>query len=116
MKLAKLGVIVFCSALAVGLGTACGNAGTAKTAAGGAGAEGKKLFEKHCAVCHKDGGNIMNAKKTLKKADMKANGVKGVDGIVKLMRNPGPGMSKFDKKAITDEQAKAIANYIISTY
>lgn len=115
MKLLKLGVIVFCSVIAVGLGTACGNAETAKTAAG-AGADGKKLFEKHCAACHKDGGNIMNAKKTLKKADMKANGVKGADGIVKLMRNPGPGMTKFDKKTITDAQAKAIANYIISTY
>lgn len=108
MKLVKFGVVVFCSTLALGLGTACGNAGSS--------ADGKKLFEKHCAVCHKDGGNIINPKKTLKKADLKANGIKTADDIVKNMRNPGPGMTKFDKKTISDDEAKAVADYIIKTY
>jgi len=78
--------------------------------------DGKKEFDEHCAVCHKDGGNIINAQKTLKSADRAANGVKTAGDIVKLMRKPGPGMTKFDKKAVSDKEAKAIADYIIKTY
>ncbi|HEX9861357.1 MAG TPA: c-type cytochrome [Nitrospirota bacterium] len=112
MKFVKFGVVVFCSTLALGLGAACGNAGSTA----GSSADGKKLFEQHCAVCHKDGGNTINPKKTLKKSDMKANGVKSADDVVKLMRNPGPGMSKFDKKTLSDKEAKAVADYVIKTY
>ncbi len=78
--------------------------------------DGKKEFEEHCAVCHKDGGNIVNPAKTLKKADREANGVKKWQDIVGKMRNPGPGMTKFDKKVVSDKEAKAIAEYIIKTF
>jgi cytochrome c6 len=76
----------------------------------------KAEFEEHCASCHKDGGNIVNPKKTLSKKDREANGVKSTADIVKLMRNPGPGMTKFDEKAVPDKEAKAIANYVIKTF
>lgn len=114
MMFRKLGMVVACSAFIIGVGSACGNAGSSSTQSSGA--QGKALFEKFCMACHKDGGNIINPKKTLKKSDLAANGVKGADGIVKLMRNPGTGMTKYDKKTISDEQAKDIANYILSTY
>ena len=78
--------------------------------------DGKKLFETHCAVCHKDGGNIVNPQKTLKKADREASGIKTASDIVKQMRNPGPGMTKFDKKMLSDKEAKAIAEYILKKY
>jgi cytochrome c6 len=32
------------------------------------------------------------------------------------MRNPGPGMTKFDKKEISDKEAKAIAEYVLKTF
>jgi cytochrome c6 len=32
------------------------------------------------------------------------------------MRNPGPGMTKFDKKTISDKEARAIADYILKTF
>jgi len=32
------------------------------------------------------------------------------------MRNPGPGMTKFDEKTIPEETAKAIAEYILETF
>ena len=76
----------------------------------------KKEFEKHCAPCHKDGGNIVNPAKTLKKADLTKNGFKSAKDIVKNMRNPGPGMTKFDEKTISDKEAKAIADYILKTF
>ena len=102
----KLGAIVLCGAFVFSAGNAC---------AGGK-PDGKKEFDEHCAACHKDGGNIINAQKTLKKADREANGVKDASDIVKLIRNPGPGMTKFDKKTISNKEAKAIADYIIKTY
>ena len=38
---------------------------------------GEELYKAKCAACHPDGGNIMNAKKTLKKKDLEANKIKG---------------------------------------
>ena len=75
-----------------------------------------KEFKEHCAVCHPDGGNIVNAQKTLKKKDLQANGVKSAKDIIKKMRNPGPGMTTFDMKTISDKEAKAIADYVLKTF
>ena len=78
--------------------------------------DGAKEFKEHCAVCHPDGGNVVNPKKTLKKADLAASGVKSAKDIIAKMRNPGPGMNKFDAKTISDKEAKAIADYILKTF
>ncbi|TWJ18897.1 c-type cytochrome [Geobacter argillaceus] len=77
---------------------------------------GKKEFEEHCVSCHADGGNIVNPAKTLKKLNLQANGVKSWQDIVKKMRNPGPGMTKFEKKDVSDKEARAIAEYILKTF
>ncbi len=78
--------------------------------------DGKAEFEKHCAVCHPNGGNIMKPGMGLMKKELEANGVKGVKGIVGKMRKPGPGMTQFDRKTISDKEAKAIAGYILKTF
>jgi len=78
--------------------------------------DGKKEFEEHCAVCHKDGGNTVNPAKTLARKDREANGVKTAKEIIGKMRTPGPGMTPFDKKTISDKEAKAIADYILTTF
>ena len=77
---------------------------------------GAELFKKNCSVCHPDGGNIINSQKTLHKKDREANDVKNPADIIKKMRNPGPGMTKFDENMITDKEAKEIAAYIIKTF
>jgi len=77
---------------------------------------GEDLFKQNCAVCHVDGGNIVNPKKTLHKQDREANKVMSVKDIVHIMRNPGPGMIKFDEKTIPDKDAKEIAEYILKTF
>ena len=82
----------------------------------GAAKSGEALFKQHCAVCHPDGGNIMNTKKTLHKKDREANNIKAEGDIVKIMRNPGPGMTKFDTKMISDGEAKEIAKYVLKTF
>lgn len=77
---------------------------------------GKQLFDQHCSSCHPKGGNIVNPKKTLSKKVMAANGVKSAKDVVGKMRNPGPGMTHFDAKAIPDKEATSIANYVLATF
>jgi cytochrome c6 len=77
---------------------------------------GEAGFKKHCASCHAGGGNIIKADKTLSRKDREKHGIKTANDIVRLMRTPGEGMNPFDKKTISDKDAKAIAEYIIKTF
>jgi cytochrome c6 len=77
---------------------------------------GEAEFKEHCAVCHPDGGNVITPEKTLQKKDLDANGVRKPADIIEKMRNPGPGMTKFDKKMVSDKEAAAIADYILKTF
>jgi len=106
--LAKVGVLVVsvCMVLpAAGL-----NAAEKKESAGA------KLFQQHCAACHPNGGNIIKPAMTLHKKDRDANGVKTAKDIVGKMRNPGPGMTRFDAKTISDKDANEIAEYILQAF
>ena len=77
---------------------------------------GEELFKQHCVVCHPDGGNTINPKKTLHKKVLEANGVETAEDIIMKMRIPGPGMNKFDENTIPDKDAKAIAEYVLNTF
>ena len=79
-------------------------------------ASGEALFKQHCAVCHPDGGNIVNPKRTLHKKDLDQQGIKSREDVVKYLRKPGPGMPAFDAETIADKDAKAIAEYVLKTY
>jgi len=78
--------------------------------------KGEELFKFNCTVCHPNGENVINKEKTLHKADLDKNGVKTPDDIVKLMRNPGPGMRQFDEKTISDHDAHEIAEYVLKAF
>ena len=82
----------------------------------GNGKSGEALFKQHCEMCHPNGGNIVNPKRTLSKKDREANGVKSKDDIVHFMRKPGPGMTAFDEKVLPEKAAKEIAEYIQKTF
>ena len=77
---------------------------------------GEELFKAKCAACHPDGGNIMNATKTLKKKDLAASKIKTSAEFVKYLRAPGAGMTKFDAASLPDKDAKAIAAYVMKTF
>ena len=79
-------------------------------------APGEAAFDQYCMVCHPGGGNIFNPEKTLHKKDLEANNIKSPEDIVKLIRNPGPQMTSFDKNAISEKLAKQIAEYMLSTF
>jgi cytochrome c6 len=78
--------------------------------------DGKALFDKNCGACHANGGNVMKADKGLGKKSLAANGIKTEKDIIAKMRNPGPGMTKFDEKTLPQKDAKAIAEYIHKTF
>ncbi len=78
--------------------------------------KGEILFKQLCSPCHADGGNKINPQKTLHKKDREANDVKTASDIVGKMRNPGPGMTKFDEKTVSEKDAEEIAEYILTTF
>jgi cytochrome c6 len=80
------------------------------------GISGEALFNQHCAVCHPDGGNIINPAFTLHKKDLQAHNITKPGDIIEKMRNPGAGMTKFDKDTISDKDAGEIADYILKTF
>ncbi len=82
----------------------------------GAEQTGEALFKQNCSVCHVNGDNIVNPQKPLHKKEREANGVKTAADIIKRMRNPGPGMTKFDEKTISNKDAHKIAEYILKTF
>ncbi len=104
----KIGVLVIVAGLAL---PAAGLQAAEKKVSKGA-----TLFEQHCVACHPAGGNIINAAFTLHKKDREAHGVKTARDIVGKMRNPGPGMTRFDKATVSDKDALEIAGYIIKTF
>ncbi|MCL5023678.1 MAG: c-type cytochrome [Nitrospirae bacterium] len=91
-------------------------AGTPEQAKPAEAKDGEALFKQHCSPCHPDGGNTVNPQKTLHKKDREANGVKSAPDIIGKMRNPGPGMTKFDEKTLPDKDAQAIAEYVLKTF
>jgi len=77
---------------------------------------GEELFKQQCASCHPDGGNTVNSKKTLDRKTMAANKITKPEDIVKIMRNPGTGMNKFDEATLPEKDAMAIAEYVLNTF
>jgi cytochrome c6 len=80
------------------------------------GKSGEELFKENCSMCHPNGGNIINPRFTLHRKDREAHGVMKAEDIIGRMRNPGPGMTRFDKKTIPDKDARKIAEFILKTF
>lgn len=74
-----------------------------------AGNVGETIFKAKCASCHPDGGNVMKPNETIK-------GMKNSKKIISQIRKGGGGMPAFDAKAISDADAKQLADYIIKTF
>ncbi len=77
---------------------------------------GKELFQNNCATCHPDGGNIVKPEFTLHSKTLMAHNITKPMDIVKLMRNPNPGMTKFDETMIPDKEATEIAEYVLKNF
>ncbi len=99
--------------VAVGI---CGSVVTARAEKTPSKIPGEAKFKELCAICHPDGGNIVNPVKTLHKKKLEVNNIKTAADIVRVMRNPGPGMTKFGEKVIPNKEANEVAEYILKTF
>ena len=77
---------------------------------------GEALFNEYCAICHPNGGNIVSPEHPLHKEHLKTTKITTPEDIVHVMRNPGPGMTKFDEQTIPDRDALKIGEYILNTF
>ncbi len=91
------------------MATVVATVGMMSATAFAAAATGEALFKAKCASCHPDGGNIIKPKETLK-------GIKDAKKITTQIRKGGGGMPAFDAKAVSDADAKLLADYIMKTF
>ena len=77
---------------------------------------GEQLFKQFCAACHPDGGNVVNPQKTLHSAVLADNKIKTAADLEKILRNPGPGMRKFEPSMVSSREAELIYEYVVSTF
>jgi cytochrome c6 len=106
-----LGGAAFCLQAMAGCSREVGKTAQAELTARGGG-----LFALYCAGCHPDGRNLLYPQKTLHRIDLAANGITTPAGIVAKMRSPGRGMRQFDKTALSDNDARAIAQYVLVNF
>lgn len=69
------------------------------------------VFDANCVACHKGGGNIMDAKKTLSMDHLKANGANSKSKIKALVKGGKGAMPPF--AALSDEQLDSVAGYVL---
>ncbi|MDA0265402.1 MAG: c-type cytochrome [Cyanobacteria bacterium] len=80
--------------------------------AGDAG-NGAQIFSNNCAACHQGGGNFVNAAKTLKIADLTANGKDSVEAIKAQVTNGAGAMPTFVGR-LTDQDIEDVATYVLA--
>ena len=80
------------------------------------GPSGEDLFRRHCAGCHPDGKNLIYPSKDLRRLTLAANGISQPEDIVTVLRNPGRGMTRFDRTVIPDDEARRIAAYVMAAF
>ena len=78
--------------------------------------DGEALFQQYCSSCHPDGGNASDPKRTLHGSVLKSNRITTPEDIVRIMRNPLSRMIRFDVSALSDRDARAIAEYVLKTF
>tara|TARA_B100000945_G_C19905074_1_gene377931 strand:- start:87 stop:464 length:378 start_codon:yes stop_codon:yes gene_type:complete len=72
---------------------------------------GKNLFEKNCAGCHINGGNIIRRSKNLKISSLNRNGIDDPEAIAKIARQ-GIGIMDGYKDQLGDNGDQIVANWI----
>ena len=76
-------------------------------------ANGAKIFTANCAACHMGGRNVVNAAKTLQKADLEKYGMYELDKIKYQVTNGKAAMPAFGNK-LSAQQIEDVATYVLS--
>jgi cytochrome c6 len=75
-------------------------------------ASGAQVFSTNCTACHMEGGNLVNATKTLKQADLEKYEMASLEAIKTQVLNGKMAMPAF-KGRLTDEQIEDVATYVL---
>jgi cytochrome c6 len=75
-------------------------------------ASGIKVFSANCAACHIGGGNVVNATKTLKKADLEKYEMASLEAIKTQVTSGKNAMPAFGGR-LSAEQIEAVAIYVL---
>ncbi|BAY69872.1 cytochrome c6 [Nostoc sp. PCC 7120 = FACHB-418] len=73
---------------------------------------GAKIFSANCASCHAGGKNLVQAQKTLKKADLEKYGMYSAEAIIAQVTNGKNAMPAF-KGRLKPEQIEDVAAYVL---
>lgn len=84
----------------------------ARPALAGDAANGAKIFSANCAACHAGGNNVVNAAKTLKKADLEKYTMNSVDSIKTQVTKGKNAMPAFAGR-LKDAQIDDVAAYVL---
>ncbi|MBL1210444.1 cytochrome c6 PetJ [Geminocystis sp. GBBB08] len=76
-------------------------------------AKGAAIFSANCASCHMGGKNVVNATKTLQKADLEKYGMYDLDSI-KTQVTKGKGAMPSFSGRLTALQIEDVATYVLS--
>lgn len=76
-------------------------------------ANGAKVFSANCASCHAGGKNLVNAQKTLAKADLEKYDMYDVEKIKAQVTKGKAAMPSFLGR-LTDDQIDDVASYVFS--
>lgn len=73
---------------------------------------GAQVFSANCAACHIGGGNVVNARKTLKENDLKTYGMETLEAVMSQVANGHGAMPAF-RSRLTPEQMENVAAYVL---
>ncbi|WP_390903764.1 cytochrome c6 PetJ [Trichothermofontia sichuanensis] len=76
-------------------------------------ANGAKVFSANCAACHAGGLNVVNATKTLQKADLDKYGMASMEAIQTQVTKGKAAMPAFLGR-LTPEQIEDVAAYVLA--
>ncbi len=82
------------------------------TALAGDAAQGKMVFGTNCASCHLNGKNVVNAAKTLSKADLEKYGMFDEEAIINQVTNGKMAMPAF-RGRLSAEEIENVAAYVL---
>jgi len=77
---------------------------------------GEALFRQYCSTCHPDGGNVSDPDRPLYGSALRRNHITKPEDIVRIVRKPLSRMIRFDRSTLSDQDARAIAEYILATF
>jgi cytochrome c6 len=75
-------------------------------------ATGAKVFSANCAACHIGGGNLVNATKTLKQADLQKYEMASLDAIKTQVTKGKNAMPAFSGR-LNPDQIESVAAYVL---